>query len=216
MTTANINVERITNYLAKVEKASANVISKALGLDKVLVSAILSAQVRRHLVTRAKGSSYYRLAEVREPLPEVDMSTLDFVELIIGKTLTYIELRKLVEDTHPGFTMKMDAVRKRIRVLRQSPYVNIERINEGVVAHHLISYSPEYVKYVERAKAASKAEMAARAARAAAAKEDDPRQVLRSSEFHPRERACCTMSSMFNDLLKSARKPVESETGEKA
>lgn len=124
------------------------------------------------------------------------ITAAEIIEIMLGKTLTYAELRKLFAEKYPDRDLPGVELSPKLRSvvysLMRSPFAEIEQILGRENKYHLKNISPDFYKMgnVKRAGKISK--------------DDSNKQRIRPS-MPPEDVECCRMANLFNQLLMPVR-----------
>lgn len=134
----------------------------------------------------------------------IKIKTYEVVELMLGKTLTYRELRALFVEKHPEQDMPGVELAPKLRSivysLMRSPHADIEQFIARENLYHLKEISPDFYKG-GNAKRAGKI----------STKQSDKQRIRPA--MSPEDAECCRLAAIFNQLLIPVRAKYQTQLG---
>lgn len=133
------------------------------------------------------------------------IKTSEVVEIMLGKTLTYRELRTLFVARHPDQDMPGVELAPKLRSivysLMRSPHADIEQIIARENQYHLKEISPDFYKGGNAKRAAK-----------ISTKQSDKLRIRPA--MPPEDAECCRMAAIFNQLLMPVRQRFTQQEGQ--
>lgn len=126
------------------------------------------------------------------------VTTAEVIEIMLGKTLTYCEMRQLFARKYPDRDMPPRELspkfRSVVRSLMRSPHADIEQILARENKYHLRRISPDFYQ-AGGARRTKKCKISL-----------DSRAVPKvRPQMSPEDAECCRMAAIFNQLLMPVR-----------
>ncbi|WP_208951698.1 hypothetical protein [Rahnella sp. ChDrAdgB13] len=126
------------------------------------------------------------------------ITAAEIIDIMLGKTLTYAELRKLFAEKYPDrdlpareLSPKLQSV---VNSLMRSPYADIARTPGRENKYHLVHVSPEFYRVGGAKKPKKKMDTGS-----------SQRMPKVRPQMSPEDAQCCHMASLFNQLLMPVR-----------